>query len=271
MAKGESESSKNGLLEKIVPILLILTIGMAFGIGVLWTKVTNLEKGGTAAQAPAQQAAQPAATKVTLDMVKGLFSKDIVKFGDANKKLLFVEIGDPSCPYCHVAGGKNPELAAQVGAQFKYVSAGGTYVPPVPEMEKLIDSGKASYAYVYYPGHGAGEMGAKALYCAFDQGKFWQAHNVVYSNKGYELLNNVVKNDKTQSQKVVDLLASVVDGNKLKECVDSGKYDAKLASDQALALTLGVQGTPGFFVNDTSFPGAYNYTDMKATVDAALK
>lgn len=269
MAKDNSESSKSGAFEKMVPVLLVLSIGLAFMVGVLWQKVSGLEKGGVAAQPAGAQ--QPAPTKVTLDMIKDVFSKDVVKFGDSNKKLMFVEIGDPSCPYCHVAGGKNPELAAQVGAQFKYASAGGAYTPPVPEMEKLVESGKASYAYVYYPGHGNGEMGAKALYCAFDQGKFWQAHDVVYSNKGYDLLNNVVKNDKTQTQKLVDLLTGVVDGAKLKECIDNGKYDAKLAADQTLAVTLGVQGTPGFFVNDTNFPGAYNFTDMKSAVDAALK
>jgi protein-disulfide isomerase len=271
MSKGE-ESSKSGMFEKLVPVLLILTIVMAFGIGVLWQKVSGLEKGETTkAPAAEAQAAQPVATKVTLDMIKDVFSKDVVKFGDAKKKVLFVEIGDPSCPYCHVAGGNNPELAAQVGAQFKYVSAGGTYLPPVAEMKKLVDSGKASYAYVFYPGHGAGEMGTKALYCAFDQGKFWEAHALIYSNKGYDLLNNVVKNDKTQTQKLVDLLGNAVNGSKLKECIDGGKYDARLASDQALGLALGVQGTPGFFVNATNFPGAYNFTDMKSAVDAALK
>lgn len=270
MAKGE-ESSKSSVLEKIVPALVVLSIGMAFMVGVLWQKVSGLEKGGATTAGTQQAAAQPAATKVTMDMIKDVYSKDLVKFGDKNKKLLFVEVGDPSCPYCHVAGGDNPELAAQVGTQFKYVKDGGNYVAPVAEMRKLVESGKAAYAYVYYPGHGNGEMGTKALYCAFDQGKFWEAHDLVYSNKGYDLLNNVVKNDKTQTAKLVDFLAKVVDGGKLKECIDSGKYDKRLSEEQALGLTLGVQGTPGFFLNDTSFPGAYNWTDMKPIADAALK
>lgn len=268
MAKGESETKGSGVLEKMVPVLLVLSIGLAFLVGILWQKVSGLEKGGVAQQAAG---AAPAPATADLATIKGLFSKDLVKFGDANKKVLFVEVGDPSCPYCHVAGGKNPELAAQVGTQFKYVSDGGSYIPPVPEMEKLVQSGKASYAYVYFPGHGNGEMGAKALYCAQDQGKFWEAHDLVYSNKGYDLLNTVVKNDKTQSQKLVDFLAGVVDGGKLKECIDSGKYDARLTSEQSIATTLGVQGTPGFFVNDKNFAGAYSWTEMKTVADAALK
>lgn len=45
----ESNSSKNSSLwEKLVPILLVVTIGLAFAVGVLWQKTKSLEKGGTA-------------------------------------------------------------------------------------------------------------------------------------------------------------------------------------------------------------------------------
>ncbi len=194
-----------------------------------------------------------------------------MKFGDNKKKVLFVEVADPSCPYCHVAGGHNPELSAQIDARFKYVSAGGTYQPPVPEMKKLVESGKASYVYIYTPGHGNGEMGTKAMYCAYEKGKFWQVHDLLMTNAGYELLNNNVKNDKSKSQELVDFLKTAMNPTELKACIDSGKYDERLASDTALARSLGVTGTPGFMVNDQLFPGAYSYTDLKTPVDAALK
>lgn len=283
MAKAKEESGRPGLLEKIVPILLVLSIGLAFMVGILWEKVSSLEKGGKGTTATTTTAgAQPAPTTVTLDAIKGLFSKDIIKLGDANRKVLFVEIGDPSCPYCHAASGLDPEVSAQMGATFQLPSQGGSYDSPVLEMRKLVDAGKAAFTYIYYPGHGNGEMGMKALYCANEKGKFWEAHDLIMSQAGYELMNGydakqqptkgaVVKNDKTQSAAMADFLKSAVDSSFLKSCLDSGKYDAQLASDQSLAVSLGVQGTPGFFVNATSFPGAYNWTDMKATVDSALK
>lgn len=263
---------KSSFFERFAPILLLVVIVMAGALGYLFNEVKTLKSGGTVTTGTAQQqAAAPAAAKIDLATVKGVFDKNVIKFGDNSKKVLFVEIGDPSCPYCHIADGHDPELASQVGSQFKYVSDGGSYIPPVPEMKKLVDDGKASYAFVYFPGHGNGEMGAKALYCAQDQGKFWDAHNLVYSNKGYNLLNNTVKNDKTQSQKLVDLLAGVVDGKKLKDCIDSGKYDQRLKDEQDLASTLAVSGTPGFFINDTRFDGAYSFKDMQSAVDSALK
>ena len=126
-----------GLLERFVPILLIASIALAFFVGVLWQKVSNLESGNvTGTQTAAENTAgtqQQAVDKpnVTIEQIKDLFNKDIIKFGDADRRVLFVEIADPSCPYCHIAAGKNPELNAQAGDRFKLVSDGGTYMAPV--------------------------------------------------------------------------------------------------------------------------------------------
>jgi protein-disulfide isomerase len=126
-------------------------------------------------------------------------------------------------------------------------------------------------AIIYYPGHGNGEMAMKALYCANEKGKFWEAHNLLMSQAGYDFQNTTVKNDKTQSGAVADFLKNAVDSGFMKSCLDSGKYDGRLAEEQALAGALSIQGTPGFYINESSFPGAYSWTDMKATADAALK
>jgi protein-disulfide isomerase len=138
-------------------------------------------------------------------------------------------------------------------------------------MKKLLDSGKASFVYIYFPGHGNGEMGAKALYCAYEKGKFWEVHNLLMSSNGYNLMNNDIKNDKSQSGKLADFLKSAIDSSFMKSCLDSGKYDNQLTTDINIAQSLGVQGTPGFFINTTPYPGAYSYKDMQTTVDAALK
>ncbi len=229
-----------------------------------------MEKGAATTGTTTQQA--PAAVPaVSLNTIKGLFSKDLIKFGDASRKVLFVEMSDPSCPYCHAADGQDHAIYKSLGATFQLVADGGKYVSPTVEMKKLVDSGQASFVYIYYPGHGNGEMGMKALYCANEKGKFWEAHNLIMNDAGYTLMNTTVKNDKTQSQAVADFLKSVVDPSFMKTCLDSGKYDARLQSDQALATSLSIQGTPDFYVNSTNFPGAYSYTDMASTVTSALK
>jgi protein-disulfide isomerase len=164
----ETDDSKK---VKYTPILVILLVIAAFAVGMLFTKVNYLEKNvkneKTAIPTTAPAAQQPAAPTVDIGTIKNIFSdKDVIKFGNANSKLLLVEISDPSCPYCQVASGKNPELNKQVGAQFTLVADGGSYIAPVGEMKKLVDEGKASFAYIYQNGHGNGEMAMKSFYCA---------------------------------------------------------------------------------------------------------
>lgn len=272
--EGTSKKADKGIFEKLIPVFVLASVLMAFAVGVLWEKVSNLEGGtrsttATPTVAQAQQAQQAAKPTVTQDQIKSLFSMDLVKIGDDKKKILFVEISDPSCPYCHIASGKNPELSGQAGDRFKYVSDGGAYVPPVTEMRKLVEQGNASYVFIYTPGHGAGEMATKALYCAFEKGKYWEVHDLLYTNKGYELINNTVKNDKAKAGELADFLkpAGVSD---MKSCLEGTKYDERIGSDTALARSLGVAGTPAFFINSQLFAGAYSYKDMESAVTAAL-
>jgi len=213
------------------------------------------------------------AAKVTVDInaIKGLFTKDNITMGNANSKVLFVEVSDPSCPYCHIAAGKNPELGKQSGDKFTYDTDGGTYQSPVREMRKLVESGKAAMVTLYSNGHGAGEIAMQALYCANEKGKYWDVHDLLYSNAGYTIINQTVKNDVTKSPELASFLASAVDSNFMKDCLTTGKYKDKLAKDIATSQSLGVQGTPGFFVNTTNFAGAYSYADMKSAVDTAMK
>lgn len=249
-------------------VIISISILMAGGI----IKIGS-QKGTNAAPAasPAAQAPQqPQKVTVTLDQVKKAFSSADIKFGDTNKKLVVLEIADPSCPYCSIAAGENNELNKQAGDRFKLVADGGTYIAPVPEIKKLVDSGKVAFAWIYTPGHGNGELGTKAFYCAFEQGKFWEVHDLLMSAKGYDLMNNTVKNDKTKSGDLADFLQPAMDASAMKSCLDSGKYDSRPQQDTALAQGLGVSGTPGFFFNATPFAGAYNYKDMESAVKTAL-
>ncbi len=253
-------------------LLVVLLIVISFVAGYLFFKVKTLEQTGTTATTttPQNQTGKPTAT-VTLDQVKKLFANGFIHFGNTNSKLLIVEITDPSCPYCHLAGGLDPQLAKQDGPQFQYATDGGSYDPPVTELRKLVDSGKASLAFLYAPGHGNGALGMQALYCAFDQGKFWEAHDKLMSDAGYTLLNTTLQNDPKNIPQLVDFLSGAVDTNALTACLQSGKYAKALTRDTNLAPTLGYQGTPHFLLNTTMFPGAVDYSSMAPVVAAALK
>lgn len=255
------------------PLMVFLLIVGAFFIGRLSSQVETLKSEKVAGAQVAQQGGvgDTQAPTISMDTIKGLFKKDVIKFGDANKKVLFVEVSDPSCPFCHAAAGKNAVLSKQMGTQFVLKADGGSYIAPVIEMKKLVDEGKAGMVWIYSNGHGNGELAAKALFCANEKGKYWQAHDLLFSDAGYTLINEKVKNDVAKSGEMASFLKSAVDEGFMKNCLSSDKYKDRLAEDIKLAQSLGVQGTPGFFVNTTNYPGAISYDDMQSAVDAALK
>jgi protein-disulfide isomerase len=247
-----------------IAFFLILFIILFLQIKKIDQRVANIEKLINPQQ---QQAPQK---EVTLDTVKKLFSKDFIHFGDANKKLLIVEISDPSCPFCHIAGGENPELSRQAGDRFKYQSDGGSYIPPVPEIKKLVNEGKASFAFIYTNGHGNGRIATEALYCAYEKSKFWEVHDKLMTNAGYNLINEQVKNDRSKAQELANFVADVIDPQFLSNCLTSAKYEKNLARDEKISPSLGFRGTPHFIFNTKLFPGAYSFSDMKSEVDKYL-
>jgi protein-disulfide isomerase len=257
-------------MSKETIVVLLLVVAAFFG-GFYFSKNigTNSNSAGATPTVAVQQ--QQAAANINIDQVKALFNENNLVFGNKNSKLLIVEFSDPSCPYCHVAGGKNSALNKQMGAQFLLKADGGTYVAPEPEIKKLVDSEKAGFVWIYANGHGNGELATQALYCANESGKFWQVHDKLMSAEGYDLINTSVKNDKTKSGLLANFLKSVVDSKTLKDCLDSDKYAGRINSDMALAQQMQFEGTPYFIVNTTKFVGAYSFTDMEAAVNEALK
>jgi protein-disulfide isomerase len=253
----------------VVAVLLLISVfssGYFVGKGGAGGVINKAADPGQAQPSANQQNAQ---APLTADAVKGLFSQEVIKFGKGDKKLLIVEVSDPSCPYCQVAAGANDEIGSQIGPQFTPVSKGGTYVAPVPEIKKLVDAGKADFVWLYMPGHGNGELATKALYYAAEKGKFWEVQDLLMSAKGYDLLNNQVKNDPAKIPQLAEFLKSAVDPGDLKKALESGKYDNRIKEDETKASALGISGTPGFILNTTVFPGAYSWEEMKSVADQA--
>lgn len=234
-------------------LVIMLVVGSYF-LGVYKTKTEFLEKQPTqTAQVAGEQDEAP--TTIDLEKIKGKFDGKHITFGDKNAKLIITEVSDPSCPYCHIATGLNPELNNQAG-QFKLVADGGTYVAPVPEIKKLVKEGRASYLFLYANGHGNGEVATQLLYCANEIGQYWEMHDALMTNKGYGLINDVVKNDVTQVEKLIALAGSKVDGAKLQVCINEKKYANQTGEDMAFVQSLGFGGTPTFFVNEKIVEGA---------------
>jgi len=61
-----------------------------------------------------------------------------------------------------------------------------------------------------------------------------------------------------------------LDPSDFRKCLDSGKFKATVQKDEDEADRLGVQGTPGFFINGRLLPGAQSESEFVRIIDEEL-
>lgn len=62
-----------------------------------------------------------------------------------------------------------------------------------------------------------------------------------------------------------------IDGKKLVACMNSGEKKAKVDSELSEGTTLGVSGTPAFFINGRLLGGAFPFESFKEIIDMEFK
>lgn len=165
-------------------------------------------------QAPAQQAAQaPKADEPASVSVAGL-----PFLGKADAPLTLVMFTDYQCPFC---------------SRFE--------TQTLPEIKKqYIDTGKLRFVVrdLPLPFHPNAPKASEAVYCAEEQGKYWELRDKLVAN-----------GDKLDAKQLPDYAKQVgLDVAKFSACLDSGKHAEKVKTSAALAGTLGISGTPSFVV-----------------------
>ena len=143
-----------------------------------------------------------------------------------------VEFADYECPYCQQM---QPALN-QLSIDFK---------------------DKMAFAYKDYPlsMHANAQKAAEAAHCAGAQGKYWEFHDLLLSTKQLE-----VPALKQQARSLK------LDGAAFDKCLDSGEQAARVGASAKEATTLGIQGTPTFFVNGRYISGNLSYERLKAII-----
>jgi protein-disulfide isomerase len=195
--------------------------------------------------------------------------KDDIVLGNSNAPVTIFLYSDPSCPFCAAANGADILAGKDSNGKDIHIisdylkKSDPTWSAPVPGIiDNYVKTGKVLLVARYYPGHGAGEEAMKILYCANDQGKFWELNDAVFVNQAKV----------SDANKVKELASSLgIDIAKINSCLDSKKYDSKIVSDTAFGTQAGVNGTPGFFINKTLISGAQPFSQLKKVIDAALQ
>lgn len=249
-------------------ILVGLLIVAAFFIGSLYTRVKTMEKGQTVGQ----QTAAP--TSIPIPTLKPLtVSNDDPSLGPKDAKVTAVIFADYQCPYCGAFSGLNQEVIQYMQETSK--SRGSEIWEPTEQnlIKDYVKTGKVRLVFKDYPFLDArsetkeSHWAATAAWCAGDQGKFWEYHDYLFSHQKGE-------NEGTFSKDNLKKFAAAL-GLKTADfntCLDSGKYEKKVADATIFSQSVGVDGTPAFFVNGKVIPGGtVSYSQVKAVIEAELK
>ena len=171
--------------------------------------------------------------------------------GDKGARVILIEYSDLECPFC-----KTFHSTAKEALSFY--------------------KGNLAWVYRHFPLdqlHPKARKEAESTECAAEQGgndAFWKMADKIFevtpSNNGLD------------TSTLPDLaLQAGLDPEKLKSCLDSGKYTQRVEDDQKSGVEAGVQGTPGNILLDTKtgktvvLPGAVPLSNVKEAVDSLLK
>ena len=144
--------------------------------------------------------------------------------------------------------------------------------------QKYVDTGKVKYVFRNYTvidqllGDDGSTRAAQAGYCAADQKRFWDFHDVMYSNYVGE------KRGAPTTKYLEDLAKALnLDTQTFNSCLESGRDSQKITSEMSGGMQQGVTGTPTFFVKvgdkETLIPitSAGYVSSISAKLDDALK
>lgn len=229
------------------PLPLILSIIAVTATALLWVRVERGFDDLRARDAALATEVARLGKSALVDL------EDAPTLGPASARVFLIEFSDYECPFCirHTR-----ETMPKIDANY-------------------IQTGKIRYAFRDFPIdqlHPEAIRAHEAGRCAAEQGRFWEIHKRLFSAPG------------THSVDALEALASEVGLNvpAFRSCLTSGRTAPAIRETAQIAVDLGANGTPAFFigVHDPTtdqvriingVSGAQPYEVFTRTLDAVLK
>jgi len=157
--------------------------------------------------------------------------------GPSSAPVEIIEFTDYQCPFC------------------------GRVRPTINQLlEKYKD--KIHYTLRDFPlsFHSNAKKAAEAAHCAGEQGKYWEMNTVLFNNQST-----------LEVAKLKEYAKEVgLNQAKFDKCLDSDKYAKKVDENQAYGASVGVSGTPAFFINGINISGAQPLDNFVVIIDGEL-
>jgi protein-disulfide isomerase len=173
---------------------------------------------------------EPEAPLVSID------TKNAPVRGVASAKVTLVEFADYQCPHCKAAA---------------------------PILDDLVKrhAGKVKFVFMDFPIKGEySQLAAEAAFCAGEQGKYWEFHDLAFE-KQQELANK---------DTVVNMAKTLkLDGSKFSACIAGGAAKAYVSRVKAEGERLGITGTPSLFINGRRIKG-HDAAELDKAIAKAL-
>ncbi len=170
--------------------------------------------------------------------------------GDSNASITLIEFGDYQCHFCNVFFHSTEDRI----------------------LKNYVETGKVKMIFKDYNIIGPDSIAAShGAHCANDQGLFWEYHDILYSNWTGE------NNGWASSENLVKFALEIgLDVDKWSECIENGTHSQTILSSNRDARTLGLTGTPAFFVigpdgKTTSIFGAQPFEVFENIFEEELK
>ncbi|MGI0101019.1 MAG: DsbA family protein [Nitrosotalea sp.] len=154
-----------------------------------------------------------------LDLITGNVSPVL---GSENAPITMIEFGDYQCFYCN---------------NFFHNTESDI-------VKNYIDTGKVKMYFKDFTIIGQDSVtAANAAHCAQEQGKFWEYHDILYSNWSGENTGWASSANLVQFAKQVGL-----NQDQFNQCTTQSKYIPTIRNSVSDANNLGLTGTPDFFI-----------------------
>jgi len=254
----EAKTSSKPSSDKLVPVLVLITIAMAFGLGVMWQKVNNMQSGSstttptavgnvgtdTTAAAPSVGIGFGKLTEEQAAAIIPVSDNDRVR-GSSSTGVYIVEYSDLECPFCQ------------------------TFHPTAQQAIDEYD-GQVAWVYRHFPLdqlHPNARSAAEASECAAEIG----------GNNGFwSFVDAAFENQTALSNLSTIATAAGLNASAITSCVEAGTHKDGVESQYQGGIAAGITGTPGIFVVNSNgeawfLPGAYPIEDLRNFIDEALQ